>query len=205
MDEKPKSHPEPLEEGLAPTSLPEPLRQAMRELEARPVQVPPGVDAAVLAEARRQLRPTTEVPAAVGGRQGAGRWRVWMWRIAPVAAAATVVVAVWLGAFGGADRSAPGPQVNRFPAPQADVDGSGTVDVLDAYRLALDLQAGRIVSGHAGGDADGNGVVDAHDVEWITRTIVRLDPASEAGRLPDPGRPGQRGPWSLVAAGGAWP
>lgn len=109
--------------------------------------------------AKRLKPPAVDVPAAVdaavlGAAARRFRWR----RLRPaVAVAAGLLLALSL-LF-----------LRRDPLP-GDVDGDGRVDILDAYRLALDLRAGR--GAH---DVNGDGAVDERDVDEIARTAVRLD------------------------------
>ena len=63
----------------------------------------------------------------------------------------------------------------RFgPAPRipGDIDGSGRVNIVDAYRLAVSLQTGEEID--LSFDQTGDGRVDAEDVDEIARVSVAL-------------------------------
>jgi len=122
------------------------LRRLVQRLRAAPVPVPAAVDRAILRAAARRL----------------GRRRL-PWRFA---AAAILLVAVGTAFF-----LAPG-----APRDPADVDGSGRVDIVDAYLLALRLKEG--VSAGDGGDANADGVIDQRDVDAIARRSVALGESS---------------------------
>jgi hypothetical protein len=124
---------------------------------ARPaIDVPRQVDEAVMAEARRVLRGSR--------RAAAGRRR------ARLAAAAVLALATVLVALVASQRTPPRVLV------RGDVDGSGSVDIVDAYLLAGRLEAGRSA---AGADLNGDGAVDAADVQAIAMQAVALP--KEAG------------------------
>lgn len=113
-------------------------------------------------------RPRVEVPASVRSaiRDRAARSlsrprRVWV----PLAAAAALlagVVAVWTSQSS-----------ERLPG---DVDGSGRVDIVDAYSLAVSIRSGEAGSDH---DLTGDGRVDADDVDEIARLSVSLGEGGE--------------------------
>lgn len=125
-------------------ALPEALRHRLRAVFGPHVPVPARVDRAIRAAARRQLQPR----------------RFWIGRVAAAAAAVLVLAlgALWLG---------PG------AAPAGDFDGNGRVDILDAYRLCLRLEAREPV--HHRWDQDGDGRVDRRDAERIARRAVAID------------------------------
>ncbi|MCZ6794743.1 MAG: dockerin type I domain-containing protein [Planctomycetota bacterium] len=91
-----------------------------------------------------------EAVLAAARRQPRRLWWV------PLAAAAAILVAVTLRA--------------RVPG---DVDGSGTVDILDAYALALRLKECREPGRRW--DMNGDGVVDMKDVDEIARRSVSVE------------------------------
>lgn len=127
----------------------EALARGLRGLE-RTAAVPPVVDAAILALARREL-----------GRRRRAPLRRLFWR---GAAAAALVVAVGLGAWLGWGR--PGAIVAH------DVDRSGRVDILDAYTLALALESGQAAG--QGWDFNADGAIDRADVDLVARESVAL-------------------------------
>lgn len=97
----------------------------------------------------RLAPPKIEVPAFVRARILRKPKRRWI----PMAAAAAILLAVaslWMST----------PSANP-----RDLDGSGRVDIVDAYLLATGLKAG---------DVNGDGRVDAADVEALAREAVSL-------------------------------
>jgi hypothetical protein len=97
-----------------------------------------------------------EVDRAVLAAFAPRRARVLRW--VPAAAAAAILAAVLLR--------------DRVPG---DVDGSGRVDILDAYLLALRIEGGA-GAGRAL-DVTGDGVVDRADVDRIARMSVTVEGA----------------------------
>ncbi|HKW30405.1 MAG TPA: dockerin type I domain-containing protein [Verrucomicrobiae bacterium] len=134
---------------------PEKLVAALKELPARRVFVPPAIDSVVLLAAHRRLaRPQ---------RSGPGAFRFWLnW---PVWAAACLAVLGLVFLF--VKPAAVTPAIARM-----DVNHDGRVDILDAFQLARELQAGRKVA--AGLDLNGDGVVDQRDVEILAAQAVTL-------------------------------
>lgn len=134
--------------------LPPGLQRDLRSVFARGRTVPDAVDRAVRAAAAHEL-----------GRPA----RVFAWR-ARIAIAAAAALLIALG-VGFALRTGAPPQ--RTHLAREDYDGSGRVDVLDAYGLALALQRGVAVDPRF--DLDGDGRVDGRDVDTMARTAVRLE------------------------------
>ncbi len=125
-----------------------------------------------------------------------------------VAAAAAVTFAVWFGmdgkapAYGptmaeqdqanaisdpssptwGGPGETPPPSVARQPGPAVagDVDGSGTLDILDAFALAraVERDGGTPTRGH---DFNGDGRVDRQDADWLADRAVALDRSGGRG------------------------
>jgi hypothetical protein len=112
--------------------------------------VPAGVDEAILARARRAL--------------AARRKRLFLLRALPAAAAAVLVV-LWL-ALGRRTR-------DGEALASEDVDGSGRVDIVDAYMLALRIEDGR---GDTSGrwDLNGDGALARLDVDLVASAAVRI-------------------------------
>ena len=83
-------------------------------------------------------------------------------RFRPVryAAAAVLLIAILLAIFVAPRGGVPG-----------DVDGSGEVDIVDAYLLAVRVREGR---GEPRFDVSGDGKVDDEDVDRIARRSVSL-------------------------------
>jgi hypothetical protein len=141
--------------------------------------VPPGRDGEILARARshfargRRLRLIFRFAGASG------------------AAAAAILLAVWLGQTG----KSPGPALAPAEAIAAreDIDRNGRVDVRDAFALARRIERGAQAGQARGGgppagltlapaadlpDLNGDGRVDRADVESIAMAAVRLERGS---------------------------
>jgi predicted anti-sigma-YlaC factor YlaD len=103
--------------------------------------------------ARRLAPPPFDVPASARARALAvlrPARRRWL----PVAAAAALLLALWLA-----------------PPPPADVDASGSIDILDAYTLALRIRDGRT---RPSWDFNRDGRVDLADVDLLAQQSVAL-------------------------------
>lgn len=130
------------------------LRAALQSRFAKGRAVPPSVDASVFAAFDREVaRPV---------RVFAFRSRLF------VAAAAAVLVLLGVGYTW---RSAA--QGQQSEVAREDFDRSGKVDVLDAYRLALAIR--RDADSARNFDLDGDGRVDARDVDLVARRAVRAE------------------------------
>jgi len=108
--------------------------------------------------------PSVEVPEAVDRRiLGHARWVLLRRRMMPVlAVAAVLLVAVTFGwqRYGGRSLQ-PG-----------DVDGDGSVNIVDAYVLAVRLRDGSELD--RTWDLDGDGHVDERDIEVLGKRSVAL-------------------------------
>ncbi len=133
---------------------PEKLVTTLKELPARRVFVPPSIDDAVLSVARRRLARRES-----RGFRMPGSWIVWP------AMAVTCLVLIGLLYIGAPHGAKPG-----F-VPE-DVNRDGQVDILDAFQLARELQAGRKPA--AGLDLNRDGVVDRRDAEVLAAHAVKL-------------------------------
>lgn len=140
--------------------LPEPsgeFAELLDEMVGGPVFVPEGVDRAVLDAAHARLLSMR-------------RRRVWMRRVLPgagAAAAAAIVVAVWLSApFVSAPRMA------ATPLDPVDLDRNGRVDILDAFSLARRIEQPESLSDELDFNTDGR--IDQDDVDLIAARAVRL-------------------------------
>jgi hypothetical protein len=131
--------------------LPAELQQRLGELYRTGVRVPPELDAAILLAGRRRLA-------------NVRRFRMLLrWGGAAAAAAAAVAVAIWQ----------PWRQPQFAPAPMvASQMAAPRWTMLDAYRLARDLDAGE--KPDAKWDVNHDGVVDRNDVDEIAHEAVRL-------------------------------
>ncbi len=139
-----------------PDQLPDLARDLARLADAR-IEVPRSVDDAVMRAARTALTRRSVHPAF--------RWAAW------TAAAAGIVLAVWVG--GNLTQRPAAPEVASMMAPAVagDVDRSGRVTILDAFALARQLDSGRAA---AAGDFNGDGLIDRADVDLIAMAAVRL-------------------------------
>lgn len=144
--------------------VPDELGEDMKALFERQFSVPPEVDRAIMDKAARHF----------AGREfaGSGRRRIrWMslWKVA--AAAAVVFLAFSLNLT-----DKPAPTVHRAviaKAGAADFDRNGRVDILDAFKLARQIE----LASDAGLNLDinGDGLIDRGDVDAIALAAVSLD------------------------------
>ena len=134
--------------------LPAPLLSALRRL-GEPPEAPPELDRAVLEAA---------APALARARVRRRR-RIALVGLPLAAAAAAALFLLVPRAFEA-----------RHEAPHLgaleDLDRSGRVDVLDAFRLARELERG---TAPRGADFTRDGRVDRDDVEHLARLAVRID------------------------------
>ena len=161
----PPAHPDP----VGDPELPAELVEALGGLYASgATEVPAAVDAAVLREARTGV---------------ARRRRLWLYgRIGGAVAAAGAAAAVVVVAYLDRDRATPTPMAatQGAAAVAGDVDGSGRVDVLDAFRLARRVRAAPGAPA-PGEDVNGDGTLDARDVDAVAAMAVRLDAPARGG------------------------
>ncbi|UCD76792.1 MAG: hypothetical protein JSV91_07655 [Phycisphaerales bacterium] len=148
----------------APDGMPH-LARALSALTESGPAVPREVDEAIMAEARRSL-----------SRPRRRRWR------GPVLAAASIGIAgaiTWLMLQPAMSPSAvyhsaaPGPAT----ALAGDLDGSGQLNIVDAFILARGLEAG---TPPHGGDFNGDGRIDRADVDALAMRAVALDARAES-------------------------
>ena len=149
-------------DAAAPDHLPDLARDLARLGDPR-IEVPQSVDDAVLAAAR----------AALSRRRRGGRTalRLAAW----TAAAAGLALTVWLGGVLTRTPVTREPAMSAANAVRGDLDGSGGVDILDAFTLARRLESGGDgTSPRVAGDFNGDGLVDRADVDAIAMAAVRL-------------------------------
>jgi hypothetical protein len=117
--------------------------------------VPADIDRAVAEAARRHLaRPVRKL------------W--WLkWTVPATAAAAIILACVWWLA------PTDGPQPAQPIAVAEDVDGNGTVNILDALVLAKRIEAA--TASESQWDLNRDGLVDRQDVDVIAMAAVRLN------------------------------
>jgi len=129
-----------------------------------PVQVPPEAERAILDRAGEHF-------AGLGA--GRDRRRLLHWRhLWHVAAAAAVVIF----AFSLELTKKPQPPAGSSVPPQArtvDIDGNGRVDILDAFKLARQIESAPALEDSY--DLNGDGLVNRGDVDFVASAAVRLD------------------------------
>ncbi len=143
--------------------LPEAPRGLVDGLRAAHVgapRVPVDVDRAVMAAARERLRPRRR------------RTVVLRWAGAMAAAVVLVVVGVAVTRDAGPE-PAPAAAAERLVAVREDLDGSGRVDILDAFWLARRIETSDAPSDTW--DIDGDGAVGQGDVDLIAMAAVRVN------------------------------
>jgi len=127
-----------------------------------PVGVPPEVDRAVMDRADKHF---------ARFQSGKGRHlRVhWAWRIA--AAAAVIIFAFSLDLT-----KKTGPATDSFSIGKTqavDIDRNGRVDILDAFKLAKQIESAG--PAETEWDINGDGLIDRSDVDVVALAAVRLD------------------------------
>jgi len=142
--------------------IPSKLSADLKALFEPHVGIPPEIDRAVMDRANKHL----------GTLQfGKGRrLRIhWAWRIA--ASAAVIIFAFSLDLT-----KQPDPTTNNFALSKTqavDIDQNGRVDILDAFKLAKNIEsAGRTETEW---DFNGDGLIDRSDVDVVALAAVRLD------------------------------
>jgi len=137
------------------------LRQDLQGLFQPPGAVPARVDKAILDQAHRRLAKPRHLVIRL------------QWAAGLAAAAAVIVLGVVLFNPKSEIRN---PKSFRpaLAEGRADIDGNGRVDILDAFRLARDIEA----RGPADlrWDLNGDGRVDQADVDLVAAAAVRLGP-----------------------------
>jgi len=156
-------------------SIPDVLTDDLRAVYRPPAPVPPEVDRSVADRARQHFAGREFAPAASPWRsRPAARTRIrWAWRIA--AAAAVIIFAFSLDLTKRRE-----PSTDSFYAARAravDIDRNGRVDILDAFKLARQIEsAGRT---EANFDVNGDGLVNRDDVDLVALAAVSLSPRKQ--------------------------
>ncbi|MEM7314592.1 MAG: dockerin type I domain-containing protein [Planctomycetota bacterium] len=151
--------------------LPDEMVQDLRALFAKRPEVDDEVDRSILTAAREHLHESIRHKPA-SRRLPIGGW------VAAVASLAAIValMAVWIDF-----NSESQPQVAVSPSEMtteattqiaADIDGNGSVNILDALTLARRLEQQQSLESRW--DLNGDGTVDALDVRTIAESAVRL-------------------------------
>ena len=140
---------------------PSELIDHLRTLHAAQTPVPPAVDEAVLARARRQM---------LANRPN----RVLRWAVPPAVAAAVLMWVVF-NPFATPDAgvSPLAERGTRQVADHRDIDGNGRVDILDALALARNIKDNRVAE--QPWDFNGDGAIDRQDVDTVAQSAVRLN------------------------------
>lgn len=132
--------------------LPAKLWEDLKRVEAGRRAVPPEIDRLILSSARARLARF-------------GRLNLFLrWGGAVGAIAAAVLLSVYI--VHPATRSGP-----RVTWRADDLNRDGSVDILDAYLLARRIEGGEKM---AGGDVNGDGVIDQRDVDALAHRAVSL-------------------------------
>lgn len=134
---------------------PQGLMNDLKTLYGPQSAIPPAVDEAVLARARREMVRRRR-------RRLALRWA------RPPAAAAALIL--W---FVASPFSTPDVAPRSMEVAAQDIDGNGRLDILDALALARNIQTDRTAD--QPWDFNGDGVIDRHDVDTVAQSAVSLD------------------------------
>ena len=134
--------------------------------------VPSNIDQAVAETARRHLQGSVRK-----------RWRRWSIPASAAAAAVIALACLWWVGPEGTPRTTQTPVAplaeNGYQAQTGvtgdveDIDRNGQIDILDAFRLARQIESGQ--AGDLRWDLNGDGVIDRADVDKAAFTAVRLD------------------------------
>ncbi len=141
-----------------PDQCPDLARDLARLADAR-IEVPRSIDDAVMSAARTALTRRRR------GGHPAFRWAAW------TAAAAGLVLVLWVGGILTQGPTAPEVALMMAPAVAGDLDHSGRVTILDAFALARQLDVGGVM---VAGDFNRDGLIDRADVDAIAMAAVRL-------------------------------
>jgi len=181
---------------------PEELIEALAELDNEHIFVPPSVDGAIMAAARKHLNAGQGGALLAGPQSGTPpRSNIIAWSGWGVAIAASVVLMISLtgpnpqtrqadqapepqetaelAAAEAAGASAPTETEAMTAAPAAkaafareDVNRDNTVDILDAFALARQIEGAQVVP--AAYDFNNDGIIDRAEVDWVARVSVKL-------------------------------
>jgi len=134
------------------------LVSALRELPREKIFIPPTLDEAILSAAWKHLAVPKPKP-------------FYRFRFIPWAAAVAMVTVLLLLAQLFLRPATKPSRASVFA--HEDVNHDGYVDILDAFALARQVQAGQTAGSQL--DLNGDGVVDDHDVAIIAKQAVRLE------------------------------
>jgi hypothetical protein len=151
------------------------FRKDLRALYQPAGSVPPEIDKAILDQARHRLAKRRRIILRLrwaGGPDAQRRFVRW------AAAAAVVAIGVFLY-HGSAPHNHPSSIINHQSAAaerRPDIDGNGRVDILDAFRLAKNIESRGPTA--AEWDINNDGRVDRDDVDAVALAAVRVSPVS---------------------------
>lgn len=133
------------------------LAEELRQFHNQRIFVPPEVDRSVLKRAERRFR-------RIRARKP---WTLW--------SAIAACIALGLATFWTLDPGRPAPQqeLNSSPLTQEDVDGNGSVNVLDAFALARWIKSGDSLQPRL--DMNRDGLIDTQDIDHVAFKAVRLE------------------------------
>ena len=143
------------------------LAEDMEALFKPRLSVPPEVDRAVLDRANRHFAGRRFLKT-----RRRFRWAA-LWKVA--AAAAVVIFAFSLDLHNKPKRTVRYSALDR--AEVADFDRNGRVDILDAFKLARQIESGE--GAEANLDINGDGLVNRDDVDMVALAAVSLAPAKQ--------------------------
>jgi len=142
-------------------AAPQALRDDLNALFRAEASVPAEVDQLVMSMARqhfaRRIRPR----------------RALRWIAAGTAAAAVLLVALFLTTHHAPQHVTPGEPTLTSAERAEDIDQNGRVDILDAFALARHIQTQD--ASKTQWDINGDGIVDRHDVDRIAMAAVALE------------------------------
>ena len=152
---------------------PEELIDALADLHNERIFIPPSIDESIMAEAKKHLKPAQ----AQRKQSNLIAWSGW-----GVALAASVVLVASLTIQN--QKPAISEMADSTPAPEAvvasanapfereDINQDRSVDILDAFALARQLESGGPVQTKL--DFNNDGIIDRGDVDWIAQTSVKI-------------------------------
>ena len=149
-------------------SVPETFRSALRSRYGPVPEVSSDIDRAILADARRHLAPLIQ---PIRRR----RWSTWkLTAIASTIAAAAVMFFVRSPDVVDVSRDAIVSDSAGIPSDELlmqDLDGSGRIDILDAFAIARRIRSGQALPVH---DVNGDGQWDQADINEVAQRAVML-------------------------------
>ncbi len=170
-----------MEESQTPESsesqLPQEVVAALRERNGPEIEVPESLDAAILAHANQHLN-TIGRPIPAKSKSRKWRWAAWS---TGTLAAAMLLFAMMPGSLNPDRTSATVAMPEMAPLPAeltdavavaGDIDGSGDIDILDAFALARTLESEN--GNGSRWDQNGDGLLNQNDVQLVALQAVML-------------------------------